>query len=130
MTEDATEHRLRVYVADTDAGGVAHHASWLRWYEQARSEWLRARGFALAECMAAKLVFVVVKAELSYRKPLRLDDAAVVVTKLASTGAASATFAQELRAADGAACGNATIKLACLDSTTLRPRPLPTEMLG
>lgn len=130
MTEDAVEHRLRVYVADTDAGGVAHHASWLRWYEQARSEWLRARGFALAECMAAQLVFVVVKAELSYRKPLRLDDAAVVVTKLASTGAASATFAQELRAADGAVCGNAAIKLACLDSTTLRPRPLPTEMLG
>lgn len=130
MTEDATEHRLRVYVADTDAGGVAHHASWLRWYEQARSEWLRARGCALAECMAAKLVFVVVKAELSYRQPLRLDDAAVVVTKLASTGAASATFAQELRAADGGTCGTATIKLACLDATTLRPRPLPTEMLG
>lgn len=123
----AAEHRLRVYVADTDVGGIAHHACWLRWYEQGRSEWLRERGLPPAACLAAGAAFVVVGAELAWRRPLRLDEEAVVATRLAAAGPASATFRQELRAG-GEARGTAVVKVACVDAATLRPRRLPAGL--
>ncbi|MBF2735445.1 MAG: YbgC/FadM family acyl-CoA thioesterase [Betaproteobacteria bacterium AqS2] len=125
--EPTTEHRLRVYVADTDLGGVAHHSCWLRWYEQGRSEWLRERGLAPAACIAEGAAFVVVSAELSWRRPLRLDDEVLVATRLAEAGPASAVFDQQMRRG-GESCGTAVIKVACVDAATLRPRRLPAAL--
>ncbi|MGH8243158.1 MAG: tol-pal system-associated acyl-CoA thioesterase [Steroidobacteraceae bacterium] len=119
---------LRVYWEDTDAGGVVYYATYLKYLERARSEWLRTLGVDQAALLRdARLQFVVVEANVRYHRPARFDDELVVTAKLAELRGASVTFAQEVRR-DGDAgelLVSATVRAACLDSDSLRPRPLP-----
>jgi len=119
---------LRVYWEDTDAGGVVYYASYLRFLERARSEWLRALGVDQAALQRdERLQFVVVEANIRYHRPARFDDALAVTVKLAELRGASVTFGQEIRRGGdaGELLVSATVKAACLDSDSLRPRPLP-----
>ena len=119
---------LRVYWEDTDAGGVVYYATYLKFLERARSEWLRTLGVDQAALLRdERLQFVVVEANVRYHRPARFDDELVVTAKLAELRGASVTFAQEVRR-DGDAgelLVSATVRAACLDSDSLRPRPLP-----
>ncbi|MGH8203424.1 MAG: tol-pal system-associated acyl-CoA thioesterase [Burkholderiales bacterium] len=119
---------LRVYWEDTDAGGVVYYATYLKFLERARSEWLRTVGVDQAALLRdERLQFVVVEANVRYHRPARFDDELVVTAKLAELRGASVTFAQEVRR-DGDAgelLVSATVRAACLDSDSLRPRPLP-----
>lgn len=96
-------HRLdvRVYYEDTDAGGVCYHTAYLRYAERGRTELLRAMGFDHVGLRAeAGGGFVVVRAEVDYLKPARLDDALTVTTEVAQGGGASVTMAQGVRRGD------------------------------
>lgn len=119
---------LRVYWEDTDAGGVVYYATYLKFLERARSEWLRTLGVDQAALLRdERLQFVVVEANVRYHRPARFDDELVVTAKLAELRGASVTFEQEVRR-DGDAgelLVSATVRAACLDSDSLRPRPLP-----
>jgi len=124
---------VRVYWEDTDAGGVVYYASYLRFMERARSEWLRALGIdqaALArdEC----LQFAVVEAHIRYHRPARFDDLLLVSVRVTEQRSASIVMAQEVRreVPDGALLVSATIRAACLDSAGLRPRPLPPALVA
>ncbi|WP_374672962.1 tol-pal system-associated acyl-CoA thioesterase [Ideonella sp.] len=121
---------LRVYWEDTDAGGIVFYANYLKFFERARTEWLRAAGFgqqALAESTGA--LFVVTDSRLRYLKPARLDDELrVTVQPLRIAGAS-------LRVAQQAWCGEALlvegeIGAACVDKGTFRPRRIPTDLLA
>lgn len=119
---------LRVYWEDTDAGGVVYYATYLKFLERARSEWLRTLGVDQAALLRdERLQFVVVEANVRYHRPARFDDELVVSVKLAELRGASVTFAQEVRrgGGDGELLVSATVRAACLDSDSLRPRPLP-----
>ncbi len=119
---------LRVYWEDTDAGGVVYYATYLKFLERARSEWLRTLGVDQAALLRdERLQFVVVEANVRYHRPARFDDELVVSVKLAELRGASVTFAQEVRrgGGDGELLLSATVRAACLDSDSLRPRPLP-----
>ena len=122
---------LRVYWEDTDAGGVVYHAGYLRFFERARTEWLRASGIgqqALRE--EHGVVFVVHGMDIRFNRPARLDDlleASVVVTELRS---ASFRVDQALtRHADEPVLVNARVRIACLDAALWRPRPIPQFLL-
>ena len=115
---------VQVQYADTDAGGVAHHASYLRWFEQARSHWLRQRGLQLAQLQRQGFVFAVARAELRYLSPLRLDDEAVITAHLQKRGRSSLTFAQQAFCSGQIAC-QAQVRLACLDPQSGRPVRIP-----
>ena len=94
----AFEWPVRVYFEDTDAGGIVYHASYLRFAERARTEWLRALGFGqrgLAERFGC--IFAVRRCGLDCRRPARLDDALVVVTRPRSIGGARLALSQEVR---------------------------------
>ncbi|HEV8689259.1 MAG TPA: YbgC/FadM family acyl-CoA thioesterase, partial [Ideonella sp.] len=68
-------HLLRVYWEDTDAGGVVFYANYLKFFERARTEWLRSSGHsqqAMADSTGA--IFVVTETRVRYLKPARLDD--------------------------------------------------------
>lgn len=122
---------VRVYWEDTDAGGVVYYASYLRFLERARSEWLRALGVDQVRMLRdERLQFVVVEANVRYHRPARFDDELLVTVTLDSMRGASVVMAQEIRRGRNVEelLVTATVRAACLDSTSLKPRPLPKAL--
>ncbi|HEV2287072.1 MAG TPA: tol-pal system-associated acyl-CoA thioesterase [Steroidobacteraceae bacterium] len=120
----------RVYWEDTDAGGIVYYANYLRFLERARTEWLRQRGFSQQRLQHdAGMLFAVVSLEIEYRAAARLDDELEVSCEPQPQGPATLRFAQRIhrRAAGGARelVVEASVRVACLDVRTLRPRRLP-----
>ena len=124
----AYRHALRVYWEDTDAGGVVFYANFLKFFERARTEWLRALGVGqqrLREQTGA--IFVVTDTAVRYRAPARLDDLLEVTVALRHRGAASMTIAQQAwRGPTLVAEGE--IRIGCVDSGTFKPRRIPNEV--
>ena len=126
----AFTHAVRVYWEDTDAGGVVFYANYLKFFERARTEWLRALGVgqqALREATGA--IFVVSDTALRYLAPARLDDLLTVSVQQLETGRASMTLQQQAwrHNADGVQqllC-EGRIRIGCVDAQTLRPRRFP-----
>ncbi|HEY8610192.1 MAG TPA: YbgC/FadM family acyl-CoA thioesterase [Roseomonas sp.] len=117
---------LRVYFEDTDAGGVAYHANYLRWAERARTESLRDMELPHHLLMARhRSLLVVRRIEVAYLRPARLDDAVVVETRVLKAGAASVEVGQDVVAADGGMLARLKVGLVCVSQETLRPVPLP-----
>ena len=122
---------VRVYWEDTDAGGVVYYASYLRFLERARSEWLRELGIDQARLLREeRLQFVVVEANIRYHRAARFDDQLVVTASLAELRGASVLFAQEIRRGRQAdeLLVSASVRAACLASDSLKPRPLPRAL--
>jgi len=121
---------VRVYWEDTDAGGIVYHASYLAFMERARSEWLRAAGIDQRRLREKEQVqFAVVDMQIEWKRPARFDDLLSVTAAIAEQNRASFSFAQTvLRGAE--LLVSATVRVAALDSATLRPRRLPEELLN
>lgn len=122
-------HRLRVYWEDTDAGGVVFYANYLKFFERARTEWLRSLGFA-QQAMREELglMFVVSRTAVDYLRPARLDDELDVTVTLRDSGRASMTiFQQAWRGAELLAEGD--IRIGCVDAGTFRPQRIPKPIL-
>lgn len=121
------KHKFRVYYADTDAIGIVYHANYLRFLEAARTEYLRAQGFILAELLTHFGVqFAVVNIEINYYKPARLDDALEVHSKVSHIGKASVHYCQDIFRADELLC-SALVKLAVIDKQ-MRPVAVPDAL--
>ena len=123
---------LRVYWEDTDGGGIVYYANYLKFLERARSEWLRSLGIEQGVLQRdERIQFAVVEAQVRYRRPARYDDLLYVTAAVEQWRGASVTFRQEIRreGMDGELLVTATVRAACLDSDSLKPRPLPARML-
>jgi acyl-CoA thioester hydrolase len=119
---------IRVYWEDTDAGGVVYHASYLRFLERARSEWLRALGYAQDALREREgLVFVVRAMRLEFLRPARLDDELLVDVVLAERRRASLLMRQTIRRGDVPLL-DAEVKVACVAATDFRPRAVPDAL--
>lgn len=91
---------IRVYYEDTDAGGIVYYANWLRWFERARTDWLRTLGFGHRALADGHGVLLVVRdVSIDYRRPARLDDELVVDVRPIATRRASCTLWQSARLA-------------------------------
>lgn len=125
--------RIRAYYEDTDAGGIVYHATYLRWMERARTEWLRALGERHGELAdRAGVQFVVSELDIRYRRPARLDDLLDVDVAVLELRRASLRLAQRVRRADeprGAPLTEATVRVAVMDRATGRPAALPRSLL-
>ena len=121
--------RLRVYWEDTDAGGVVFFANYLKYFERARSEWLRAAGFAQERLRAdLGLLFVVSETSVRYLQPARLDDELSITVEPEPARGATMSLAQ--RAQRGATrLADSRITIACVDAATLRPRRIPQPVI-
>lgn len=120
---------VRVYYEDTDAGGVVYHASYVRYFERARTEWLRSLGCSQSQLAAEEAVlFTVVQLEIRYHKPARLDDPLQVDTRATVSGGASVQFEQELLRDDGDLLASGRVLVACIDARTFKPRRLPAAL--
>ena len=122
-------HPVRIYWEDTDAGGVVFYANYLKYFERARTEWLRALGFGQQRMRADKgLIFVVTDTHIRYLQPARLDDQLDITVQLAAAARATLTLAQAaLRGATVLA--DSRITLACVEAETFRPKRLPQLIL-
>jgi acyl-CoA thioester hydrolase len=119
---------VRVYYEDTDAGGVVYYANYLRFFERARTEWLRAIGYEHMQLMTdSAIVFAVRHVEIDYLKPARLDDALVAEAVVANVGKASFVFRQRLLRGDEV-LSTATVKVVCLSNDTFRPVAIPAAV--
>ena len=116
---------VRVYYEDTDAGGIVYYANYLKFYERARTEWLRSLGIdqqALRDREGA--IFVVSSASVDYLASARLDDEVKITLSVEKMGRASVQFAQQAWRGD-TLLSSADVKVGCVDAATMRPRSLP-----
>jgi acyl-CoA thioester hydrolase len=126
------QYPVRVYYEDTDASGVAYHANYLRWFERARTEWLRQLGFGQARLLReAGVGFTVASLSVRYLRPARLDDELLVRTRVTGVGKASIEFEQHLHyagAGGDAALAAATVRVGCIGVEGFRPRRMPVAI--
>jgi len=122
-------HPVRVYWEDTDAGGVVFYANYLKFFERARTEWLRAAGFGQRELRERfGVLFVVTDTRVRYHAPAHLDDELTVTVQAeAPRGARLALDQQVLRGASLLAASRIT--LACVEAASLKPRRIPSPIL-
>lgn len=118
---------LRVYWEDTDASGVVYHANYLRWFERARTEWLRDKGYDQERLRTEQgVAFTVAGLEIRYLRPARLDDALEVEVSVTESRRASLVFGQVIRrVGDATVLSEATVRVGCVDAATFRPKAIP-----
>ena len=120
---------IRVYWEDTDAGGIVFYANYLKFFERARTEWLRSLGVnqgALRDAVGG--MFIVSETSARYLAPARLDDELSVTAALEAGGRASLIIAQQARRGDTLLC-EGTIRIGWVDAATLRPARIPETIL-
>ena len=128
---------LRIYWEDTDAGGIVFYANYLKFFERARTEWLRERGVGqqqLRELTGG--MFVVSDAQLRYHRPARLDDELIVTAQLQESGRASLTIEQQallkpeqMTDSRPVLLCEGTIRIGWVDAATMRPARMPGFLL-
>ena len=143
---------VRVYYEDTDSGGVVYYANYLKFMERARTEWLRSFGVEQDELIDRdKVLFAVHSVSLEYLQPARFNDLLWVTAAVDKPGRASLVFSQcivradahrrngpvgrletsdyaELVADKAAMLCNGRVTIACLNSDTMRPRSIPSQL--
>ena len=127
---------VRIYWEDTDAGGIVFYANYLKFFERARTEWLRSLGLSqqpLRELTGG--MFVVTDARVRYLAPARLDDELIVTARLLESGRASLTIAQQALGRPQAGTEHTqllcegTIRIGWVDAAAMRPARIPPAVL-
>ena len=144
LDDPAHRFTLRVYWEDTDAGGIVFYANYLKFFERARTEWLRSLGHQQEQMrVQGGVMFVVTDTTVRYLRPARLDDLIDVTVHVKHAGRAQLTLAQQAwkltepnvmpnatpRA--GAApelLAEGTIRIACVDAGTFKPARIPMSV--
>lgn len=124
---------VRVYLEDTDAQGVVYNASYFRFMERARTEWLRAQGLEHEELRRRHGVVLVLAAiEAKFKAPARLSDVLYVSARVAAARGARFVFEQSVRRSDpgGEVVCEGRAEVACMDATAGRPRRIPSVLIG
>ena len=122
---------VRIYWEDTDAGGIVFYANYLKFFERARTEWLRSLGIGQERLREATGgMFIVVETSVKYLRPARLDDELLVTAVLQTAGRATMTlFQQALAQPGGQVLAEGTIRIGWVESATLRPARIPPMIL-
>lgn len=133
MTENSPnifELPIRVYIEDTDAGGIVFHAKYLHYMERARTEWVRSRGVGLRAGLEDNISYVVQRMNIHYRTPAKLDDQLLVTAEPAASSRVWMSFRQQvLKAESRELLCEAEVRVACIALDTGKPRRLPENML-
>jgi len=125
--------QVRVYYEDTDRGGVVYYANYLRYFERARSEWLRSLGVNQEALAAVEgLIFVIARAEIDFKLGARLDELLEVTVKVVEKKKTYLWLEQEVRRAEGPDAGKvcvaARLQAACVRQSDMWPQALPAAV--
>jgi acyl-CoA thioester hydrolase len=125
---------VRVYYEDTDAGGVVFYANYLKFFERARTEWLRTAGVGQQLLSKShRVMFVVKSTAVDYHAPAKLDDELKLTVVVERLGRASVEFVQEAWRVNGAQrelLASGRIRVGCVNTETFRPSAIPDEVLA
>jgi acyl-CoA thioester hydrolase len=129
---------VRIYWEDTDAGGIVFYANYLKFFERARTEWLRSLNIG-QQCLRETEggMFVVTDTQVRYLRPARLDDVLSVTARVLEAGRASLTIEQTawLQPAEGSnepplVLCEGRVRIGWVDSEHMRPKRIPAELLA
>lgn len=115
---------IRVYIEDTDAGGIVFYANYLKYMERARTEYIRKLGVELRAGMRENINYVVHSLEVKYLKPAKLDDLIEATAAVEKIGKTYILFEQYVKDEHGASLVHAKVKVACVSLDSGKPRPL------
>ena len=124
----AFEYPVTIFWEDTDAGGVVYYANYLKFLERCRTQWLKALGVDQLKLRAERsLQFVVANVSVDFLRPAILNDEVLVTAELGKLTGATIEFRQAVwRGSEQLIRANA--RVACLDSGSLKPRPIPKDL--
>jgi len=118
---------LRVYIEDTDAGGIVYYVNYLKYMERCRTEFFRALGYDKPAVLEQGLLMVVHSADIQYRRPAGLDDTLVAGARIEQLKRTSVRFCQEVWRGNQLLC-KGLIRIACVDAANFKPHPLPAPI--
>lgn len=118
---------VRVYIEDTDAGGIVYYVNYLKYMERARSEWLRVSGITQQALLDSGIQLVVHRLECRYAKPARLDDSLDISVEIVSQGRCRLQFGQTV-AREGESLCEARVDIACVDAKRFKPIQWPSAL--
>ena len=118
---------LRVYIEDTDAGGIVYYVNYLKFMERARTELMRSLGFGKDYIFNHDLMFVVRDVTVKYLRPARLDDELAATASIKQLRGASMILHQAVRRG-GEILAQGDVTIACVARDGVKPRRLPREM--
>ncbi|MEQ1530745.1 MAG: tol-pal system-associated acyl-CoA thioesterase [Methylococcales bacterium] len=128
MTKPVFIWPVRVYYEDTDAGGVVFYANYLKFFERARTEMLRAKGFEQDQLMTnTGIIFVVRTVQIDYLRSAKFNDLLQVSAEITELKKVSLIFNQEITLGQDLLC-KSVIKIACLDVQSMRPKAIPENL--
>lgn len=127
MSEPAFRLPIRVYIEDTDAGGIVYYVNYLKFMERARTEWLRTLGYQHYALAGDNFLFVVHSCSVRYHRPARIDDALQVTATLRRLGKATLDFTQQVWRGDELLC-QADVRVACVSVDGVRPIAMPEAL--
>jgi len=122
----------RVYFEDTDAGGVVYNANYLKFYERARTEYLRSLGFEQDDLLAQNIVFVVRNINVDFVQAARFNDILVVQTKIQQLKKVSIVFEQEIfskQSGQNILVNKALVKVVCVKADVFSPTAIPSDIV-
>ena len=121
---------LRVYIEDTDAGGIVYYVNYLKFMERARTEFMRSLGFGKNYIFNHDLMFVVRDVKVQYLRPATLDDELVATACIQELRGASMVMQQRVRARQNRCWPEGEVTIACVDRAGVKPRRMPADMVG
>jgi len=118
---------IRVYIEDTDAGGIVYYANYLKFFERARTEFVRSKGVGLRSKLGEGVSFVVNRVELDYSKPCLLDEELLVTAEVTKVGASYMLFQQKVIGPDSVVRVKGTIRVVCVAYPELTPKRMTKD---
>ncbi|MDP5032711.1 MAG: tol-pal system-associated acyl-CoA thioesterase [Paraglaciecola sp.] len=123
------QHSIRVYYEDTDAGGIVYYANYLKFFERARTEWLRNLGTEQDELLEHSLGFVVKRVEMDNHAPARFNQLLCIQSEIVELKRASLVFKQTIISPSDTRLVSAIIKVACVNLSSMKPQAIPANIL-
>ena len=123
------KYSYRIYYEDTDAGGVVYYANYLKFFERARTDFLRDLGVSQNELMAQeRIAFVVRKCDLHYIRPAKLDDLIDIEIEVTDVGGKTIDFAQRMLL-NGALLNKMNVQVVCINADDLTGTLIPNNII-
>ena len=119
---------LRVYIEDTDAGGIVYYVNYLKFMERARTELMRSLGFGKDYIFTHELMFVVRDMTVKYLKPARLDEQLQVTALVTQCRGASMRMSQSVER-KGELLAQGEVTIAWVERSSMKPRRIPAQMM-
>lgn len=118
------EMPIRVYIEDTDAGGIVYYVNYLKFMERARTEFMRELGYDKPAVLDEGKLLVVHSANAQYKRPARLDDQLIATAAIIKLARSYVIFDQRI-IRDGELLCHGEIKVACVNQESMRPAAIP-----